>query len=382
VEARYRYERADIDGVSPMFVVVDRTYTQHLEAGEYLRWLRDRDVSPNTQRMYASRIARFLSSCDRLSIDWRRLEWDALRGYRDQLARESVESRGRRKSSTVNAHMRCVVDFCVFAVHMGWMPNDLVKQLQARVRSPKVRPPASGYRDPMMVAQPLTSVLKLREAKSRPKAVEPEHIHQVLDAAVNARDKFLIVLLLQTGLRIGEALGLRRNDLHFLPGSRNDGCRVQGPHLHVERRTNPNGALAKSRNERAIPVTAELVDFYVDMMLEKVEAIPAEEQSDMVFVNTFREPIGSALSYSAIRYIFDAISVKIGYRVSPHVLRHTCASHWLDHGTDRDVVQELLGHAVPESTEIYLHPRSKRLREAVERASWRAQGVRSDSGRG
>jgi integrase/recombinase XerD len=373
VAARYRYERADIDGVSPMFVVVDRSYTQHQEAGDYLRWLRDRDVSPNTQRMYASRIARFLSSCDRQSIDWRQLEWEALRGYRDRLARESLERGRPRKASTVNAHMRSVVDFCVFAVHMGWMPADLVKQLQARVRSPKIRPPASGYRDPMMVAQPLTSVLKLREAKSRPKTVEYEHLDQVLDAAANARDKFLVVLLLQTGLRIGEALGLRRDDLHFLPDSRNDGCRVQGPHLHVERRVNPNGALAKSRNERSVPVTAELVDFYVDMMLEKADFIPSEHQSDMVFVNTFREPLGEAQSYSATRYIFDAISTSVGYRVTPHVLRHTCASHWLDHGTDRDVVQELLGHAVPQSTEIYLHPRSKRLREAVERASWRAQ---------
>jgi site-specific recombinase XerD len=325
--------------------------------------------------MYASRIARFLSSCDRRSIDWRKLEWEALRSYRDELARELLEDGEPRKASTINAHMRSVVDFCVFAVHMGWMPADLVKQLQARVRSPKTRPPAAGYRDPVLVAQPLTSVLKLRESKSRPKVVEYEHLDQVLDAAANARDRFLVVLLLQTALRIGEALGLRRSDLHFMPDSRNDGCRVQGLHLHVQRRVNRNGALAKSRNERAIPVTAELVEFYVDMMLEKVESIPAEQQSDMVFVNTFREPIGEALSYSAIRYIFDAISARVGYRVTPHVLRHTCASHWLDHGTDRDVVQELLGHAVPQSTEIYLHPRSKRLREAVEAASWRAHRV-------
>ena len=63
--------------------------------------------------MYASPIARFLSSCDRLSIDWRRLEWEALRAYRDQLAREFLEQGGRRKAATVNAHARCVVDFCV-----------------------------------------------------------------------------------------------------------------------------------------------------------------------------------------------------------------------------------------------------------------------------
>jgi integrase/recombinase XerD len=368
----YACERANVAGGSPVFLVVDRSFNQHREAGEYLQWLRDRDVSPHTQRMYAGRIARFLSNCHEQDVDWRKLEWEGLRGYRDQLTQERLNGGRQRKASTVNAHMRSVVDFCVFAAHMGWMATTLVRQLQARVSLSRVRS-QSGYPKSILAERPLTTVLKLREAKSRPRTVDYEDLDQVVDAALNARDKFLVVLLLQTGLRIGEVLGLRRNDLHFLPDSRNAGCRLRGPHLHVIRRINPNEALAKSRNERVVPVTSELVDFYVDMMLEKAEHIPAEHQSDMVFLNTFRHPLGEALSYSATRYIFDAISSRVGYRVSPHVLRHTCASQWLDHGTDRDVVQELLGHSLPKSTEIYLHPRTKRLREAVETASWRAQ---------
>jgi hypothetical protein len=60
-----------------------------------------------------------------------------------------------------------------------------------------------------------------------------------------------------------------------------------GSNLHVVRRVNPNDALTKSRNERAGPVTSELVDFYVDMMLEKMEHIAVEHQSDMVILTTF-----------------------------------------------------------------------------------------------
>jgi integrase len=64
----------------------------------------------------------------------------------------------------------------------------------------------------------------------------------------------LLVLLWFSGIRLGEALGLRRSDLHFAESSMAAGCRVPGPHLHVVRRDNPNRASAKSRDPRLVPV--------------------------------------------------------------------------------------------------------------------------------
>ena len=69
------------------------------------------------------------------------------------------------------------------------------------------------------------------------------------------REHFMVILLLDTGLRIGEALGLRRGDMHLLPDSRGLGCATVGAHVHVRHRANPNGALAKSRFPRTVPAS-------------------------------------------------------------------------------------------------------------------------------
>ena len=73
----------------------------------------------------------------------------------------------------------------------------------------------------------------------------------------------MLVVLWFCGLRVGEALGLRRADLHFTPSATSLGCRVGGPHLHVvHREDNPNRASAKSRDERSVPVVAWVLAYY------------------------------------------------------------------------------------------------------------------------
>ncbi|MFD9427485.1 MULTISPECIES: tyrosine-type recombinase/integrase [unclassified Streptomyces] len=74
-----------------------------------------------------------------------------------------------------------------------------------------------------------------------------EQIRHMIAIASRARDRFLIALLARTGQRIGEALGLHRGDVHLLASSRAVGCGVEGPHMHVRRRTdNPKSASAAS----------------------------------------------------------------------------------------------------------------------------------------
>lgn len=89
--------------------------------------------------------------------------------------------------------------------------------------------------------------MKARAAMPFPEALTAEQLDAVLSCCRRPREHFLVVLLRDTGVRIGEALGLRREDMHLLPDSRVLGCAVVGAHVHVRHRANPNGALAKSR---------------------------------------------------------------------------------------------------------------------------------------
>ena len=77
----------------------------------------------------------------------------------------------------------------------------------------------------------------------------------ILAECRNPRDVLFVAMLATTGVRRGEALGLRLSDMHFLPSSTSLGCHVKGPHLHVAPRINSNQARVKNANPRVVPVT-------------------------------------------------------------------------------------------------------------------------------
>jgi integrase len=102
--------------------------------------------------------------------------------------------------------------------------------------------------------------------------------------------RFLLVLLWFCGLRVGEALGLRRSDLHLVPTATTLGCSTPGPHVHVVGRDNPNRARAKS-GDRVVPVRAEVLSCY-DRYLAERAACPTAEGCDFVLVNLAHSPLG------------------------------------------------------------------------------------------
>ncbi|MFD9409793.1 tyrosine-type recombinase/integrase [Streptomyces sp. NPDC059989] len=105
---------------------------------------------------------------------------------------------------------------------------------------------------------------------------------------------------------------------------------------------NPNRALAKSRFSRHVLVTADLVELYTDYEYERDRVAQAAE-SEMVFVNLFRPPLGGAMSYPNTKEMFDRLARTVGYACRPRMLRHPAATRWLRDGVDRDVVQRLRG---------------------------------------
>jgi integrase/recombinase XerD len=166
-------------------------------------------------------------------------------------------------------------------------------------------------------------------------------------------------------MRIGEALGLRTEDVHLLPNSRALGCAVDGAHFHVNRRIdNVNDALAKSRLPRHLPVADAFVGDYRDYQYERFVRL-ADQHSAHLFVNYEGSGVGQPMSYSNVYKIVARLGRRCGFRATPHMFRHSAATAWVEAGSDVDVVQRLLGHASPTSTAIYLHASDTRMREAV-----------------
>ena len=146
--------------------------------------------------------------------------------------------------------------------------------------------------------------LKARAETPFPEALTSEQVDAVLACCRRPREHFMVVLLLHTGLRIGEALGLRRTDMHLLPDSRGLGCAVVGAHVHVRHRANPNGALAKSRYPRTVPASDAVLGAYADYQHER-DGLVGEDVTEMVLVNLYHRPLGAPMRYRAAKGFFD-----------------------------------------------------------------------------
>ncbi|MGH3812092.1 MAG: tyrosine-type recombinase/integrase [Pseudonocardiaceae bacterium] len=377
-------ERAISPSGELVWVVVDSvTFGLHAEATTFLAGLRARDLSVNTERVYAGRVALYLGYCAWRGLGWADPGFLGLTGFQGWLVSEPLPARGGRVGAgprfrsrgTANAVMTSVCEFLRFGVTHGWVPAGVVAVLS----EPRyLRHLPAGY-DPGedgQFRQVMRPVFRFADTERGYEALSEEQVEQILRLTNRARDYLLVLLLLVTGMRVGEALGLRREDMHLLASSRTLGCAITGPHVHVRRRRdNANGALAKSRFPRVIPVTTQLVGAYGDYVHER-DGVTAAAGCDMVFVNLFRQPLGHPMTYSNVKDMFDRLARESGFAVRPHMLRHCAATGWVRAGVDLDIVQHLLGHVSSSSVQPYLHVNDQDKRDAVERVAAAGMAVR------
>jgi integrase/recombinase XerD len=366
------------------WVVVDDDFVLHAEGSAFLAGLRGRDRSVNTERLYAGRVALLLSWCASEGIRWTEVRLDQMARFKRWLVTEPLASRRRaaggparrRSPATADAVLGTACEFLRFCALHDLVESSVVAKLYEsrylRFLPPGVEVGEDGGRRAVR-----SRVLKFSVPEAPFEFIEPDRIDGLVAGAGNDRDRFLVALVAMTGMRIGETLGLHREDMHLLADSRLVGCSVPGPHVHVRRRAdNANGALAKSRFPRSIPVTEAAVGLYADYTFDRYRRLGGDDDSPLVFVNLYRPPLGGPLGYQNAKGMFDRLARSAGIAVRPHLLRHTAATTWLRQGTPRDTVQHLLGHVSPTSMQSYLHPDEADKRAAVERGAAWAGGQR------
>ncbi len=365
ISVAFRAERAvsPLDG-SELWVVLDPGLVMHREASDFLRALHGAGRSPNTIRVYAGRVASFLGWCASQGVEWSSISLATLTRFKHFV--EATPQRGGRLRSgtTVNATLTAVCEFLRFCARTGVVEQAVAGQL-SEPRWLRFTPPGFDAGESGQFRGVRARMLKARAETAFPEAFTPEQTGRVTACCQRPRERFMVTLLRDGGLRIGEALGLRRSDLHLLPDSRCVGCAVLGAHVHVRHRANPNGALAKSRFPRTVPASDAVLSSYADYQHERAEIL-GEDDCDMVFVNLYREPLGAPMTYRAAKRLFERLARDCGFAVRPHMFRHTAATSWVRAGTDLDVVRALLGHASLASTTVYLHARDEDKRRAVE----------------
>jgi len=340
-----------------------------------------RDGSELTTKAHAGGIALFLRWCGQTGRSWHEgiehlglfITW--LR-YAGPGERDPDDATGQvlagpgaspvRGARRVNAVLAAVRGMAAHAVAAGRAPAHLVPLVYEVADGRDLPDEARGEEGRMFLR--LRARHRLREEERPVDRATDAEIAALLGACLSARDRLIVLLMARAGLRRGEMCGLRRCDVHLMPGSRALGCEVAGAHLHVVRRANPNGAWAKSRRQRAVPLDFVVVQAFDAYESERL-AVPGAASSDFVLVRLFREPAGVPMPPGAVNDLVTAAVQRAGLsrQVTPHQLRHAFGSNVADAGGAVDEIAELMGHRSLGSTKIYLHPDPGRLREAVRR---------------
>jgi integrase/recombinase XerD len=377
------------------WTVLDEDLAVVPAADAFLRHLRfGREGAESTTKAYAGSIALFLRWCARTGRDWQAgaqhlglfMTWlvhagpqaSGIDGRPGAVVLAGPGSTPARSARRVNGILAAVRGMIVHAVTEGTAPGHLVRLLFEVADD--VDLPDEARADDGSTGWRMRARHRMHEPESPVDRAADADIVAVLHGCGSARDRLIVLLMARAGLRRGEVLGLRRGDVHLLADSRELGCDVVRAHLHVVRRDdNPNGAFAKSRRERVVPLDFLTVQAFDSWEFERM-TVPAAASSDFVLVNMFRAPLGAPMRLDAVNDLVAAAARRAGIaELRPHQMRHAFASNVLDAGGTLEETQDLLGHLSITSTQVYAHPDPARLRAAVDAVpSPRAQtGTRS-----
>lgn len=323
----------------------------------YLAWLSNVGRSPNTVRAYAHDLKLFWTFLENRAIGWDEVTLEQLGGFVGWLRQPAgnvvvlSELAWRRSPRSVNRALGAVHGFYEYHARNG---VSVAERLVARSRL------GTGSYKPFLhgiaPGVPRGRVLRVREEERRPRTLAAAQVQAVLDVQRRLRDRFLFALLFGTGMRVGQALGLRHED--FVGHER----RVEV----VPRERNANGARGKN-SRGSVPVTTELVRCYSDYMHEEY----GELDSDYVFVNLWGGRIGRPMTYASVDDLVRRTRVAVGSYFSAHMFRHTYASMARAGGVPLEVVSKILTHSSVQTTSaIYTHTTAEELRAELVRAGW------------
>lgn len=329
----------------------------------YLSYLTSIERSPNTIKAQAHDLKDWFTFLEYSDKDWQLVQLEDLGAFirwlklppllRDQDEVASVVGNPYCGASSINRKLSTISSFYEHAFRHGIDLKHLNIHWDANANTSSWKPFLNHISK--NASKPRRNI-KLPESRRIPRLLTDHQIQIILNACEHRRDRLLFGLLYCSGLRIGEALGLRHEDL-----------KIAESEVAVIRRINANRARAKSQEPRRVPVPSSVMRLYIDYL----ETEYGDLDNDYVFVQLWSRKHGQPLTYSAAYDLVLRLRKRTGIDFQLHWFRHTYATRLLIDGVPIEVTAKLLGHStITTTSNTYTHFTSLDTRNALEAAGW------------
>ncbi|MCM3341621.1 site-specific integrase [Paenibacillus sp. MER TA 81-3] len=349
------------------YLLLDEVGVPVVPVMKYLKHLDQTGKSNNTLKTYCYALKQYFTYLEERKINYKEVGVKDLADFVGWL-RNPFESgkvtplhqiEAKRTEKSVNLIITVVTNLYDYFFRIQEIQNDMVDKLVRQVFIGS-HSKYKGFLHHLNEGKPTNkNALKLKEPRRKPKALHKDEVEHIYESTTNIRDRLLIQLLFETGLRIGEALSLFMEDFVF---DHKNGHRIR----LTDRGELENGAKLKT-GERELHVSQGLMDLYDDYLYNVIDDL--EIDTNFVFVKLRGNRIGKPMNDRDVRALFKVLCKKTGMHIHPHLLRHTHATIYYRQTKDIKQVQERLGHANIQTTmNMYVHPSEEDIRENWEKA--------------
>jgi integrase/recombinase XerD len=291
---------------------------------DFLQHLRhERGQAEHTQKTYAALLNKFVAWAGKNGLnDWKTVELRHLMGFLEHerarsLENQPKESARRLSSESVYLEIAALRAFYRFTENENLLPANVAENLSLP-----------------------------RRWKRLPKALSTREIDKLLvpeipETPQNLCDQAVLELAYASGLRLAELRNIRLEQLHLPAGFIN--------------------VIGKGNKERVVPLGKKAIAAIERYLTAGRPNLVTRKSPATVFLTKRGTPFAAVTMWLRIKQRVRRAGV--GRNVTPHMLRHSFATHLLENGADLRVIQELLGHATISTTEVYTHVAGNRLRE-------------------
>ncbi len=350
-----------IDATKKRYLLVDEKGFPITPVAKYLKYIDNCGRSHNTQKTYCYALKMYFKYLKLIDLSYRCVTLNTLIDFIEYL-RNPYENnkivsfqltKAKRTEKTLNLIITAITNFYDYLYRTEEFDNNLIEKLIKQTSMGRYSK-YKGFLYHINDDKSLNSnILKIKEPKLQIKILTKEEIKTIYSATTNIRDEFLIKLLFETGLRIGEALSLFIQDIIF---NHNTGHKIR----LVDRGELINGAKLKT-GEREVYISQELINLFDDYAYEILDEL--EVDSNFLFVKIKGKNKGKPLEYQDVSDLFKRLKKKTGIDIHAHLLRHTHATIYYQATKDIKQVQERLGHSQIQTTiNMYIHPSNEDIR--------------------